>query len=370
MKIHPVAFLVVILIVVTVGIGVVVPFVADRAEEIDLSSANTSELILEDNGTATTLTGISPDNVVTTKKNRTWLEFDGVNDRLIILSIGMERGTVNESVSVWSNTSVALNIHSIYGHQTPHLLLIDERNVFCGTANSSTTQSVNITVASDLNDSQWHFLACSYNIDTFNYTVFIDGIYNSSNYSSKLSGTGNNKLTTGYNIGYDGVSDLIPTELKWEGSIDEWRHYFKGGGSLSLTEMNEIYNSGRIQNCSLPSEDLFMWLPINENTGTDIHNLTCDTSTTFTGGAGISGATWNNDDVDITLTDGTDYSVSGNDFTTINQDLAWTQINATYTYDIDNNTTTSTITHLINLMIAIGIISLIVLFIKQYTEFI
>jgi len=63
-------------------------------------------------------------------------------------------------------------------------------------------------------------------------------------------------------------------------------------------------------------------------------------SNTFTDA--ISGATWMNDGVDVTLTSGTDYILSGKQFTISNMNYAWSGINTSYSYEVEKATTIST----------------------------
>ncbi|KKK98753.1 hypothetical protein LCGC14_2639620, partial [marine sediment metagenome] len=107
-------------------------------------------------------------------------------------------------------------------------------------------------------------------------------------------------------------------------------------------------------NSSLSTTGLVGWLPINEDTGTDIYSINETTSRVFTDG--IIGATYLNDAIDVTLTNGTDYNVGGNIFTTINQDLAWTQINATYFFGSSTSTSTTTILRLTGIFLALSFI--------------
>jgi len=55
-------------------------------------------------------------------------------------------------------------------------------------------------------------------------------------------------------------------------------------------------------------------------------------SNTFTDA--ISGATWQNDGVDVTLTENTDYTLSGSTFTLANINYAWTGITGIWDYQI------------------------------------
>jgi len=59
-------------------------------------------------------------------------------------------------------------------------------------------------------------------------------------------------------------------------------------------------------------------------------------STTFS--SAISGATWTNDGIDLTLTENTDYNITGTTFKVADQDLAWTQVELSYDYLSDRTT--------------------------------
>ena len=58
-------------------------------------------------------------------------------------------------------------------------------------------------------------------------------------------------------------------------------------------------------------------------------------SNTFTDA--ISGATWMNDGITLTLTEDTDYTRSGKTFTIINIDYAWRNVTTNYVYDYTTN---------------------------------
>lgn len=104
-------------------------------------------------------------------------------------------------------------------------------------------------------------------------------------------------------------------------------------------------------------------LEFNENTGTTAY----DVSGNGNNGT-ISGATWNDDGVDVTLTEDTDYTISGNIFTLINDDLSWGRIFTSYDYQTDANSSASTIAHLTELFIAIGILAVIFIIINYYIK--
>ena len=66
---------------------------------------------------------------------------------------------------------------------------------------------------------------------------------------------------------------------------------------------------------------------LNENSGTTAY----DTSGNSNNGT-ITGATWNNDGIDNTLTENTDYNRTGNNFTIMNSEFAWSEIITNYYY--------------------------------------
>ena len=79
-------------------------------------------------------------------------------------------------------------------------------------------------------------------------------------------------------------------------------------------------------NDSLPSAGLVFWFSINENSGIDVNSG----DTTYSDV--ITGATWQDDGVDITLTEDVDYSITGKVFKIINNNLAWSSLSITYAF--------------------------------------
>jgi len=67
-------------------------------EDIEDTSASTTDSVLADNGTATTLSQ-TPTSLSATRKNHTWLSFDGVDDYLFISDNSYE------TISYWVNSS-------------------------------------------------------------------------------------------------------------------------------------------------------------------------------------------------------------------------------------------------------------------------
>ena len=104
-------------------------------------------------------------------------------------------------------------------------------------------------------------------------------------------------------------------------------------------------------------------LKFNENSGTTAY----DVSGNGNNGT-ISGATWNNDGINVSLTENIDYTLVSSIFTIINTDLSWSQISTAYNYQIDANSTNSTIAHLVELFVALAILSFVLLIINYYVK--
>jgi len=85
-------------------------------------------------------------------------------------------------------------------------------------------------------------------------------------------------------------------------------------------------------------------------------------SNTYT--SAISGATWQDDGIDVTLTDGTDYNVDGSQFDLLTANYWFSNISTNWGYQYDSNTKSSTFLHLTVIFIGISLIALAWLFIK------
>jgi len=138
------------------------------------------------------------------------------------------------------------------------------------------------------------------------------------------------------------------------------------GGVNRLTLDNETREADMQMIFNETYATVSLEVKLNENSGTTAY----DSSDSGNNGT-ISGASWNTDSVDITLTENTDYRLfkTPGVFELVEQDLEFSEINMSYVYTRDVNSSASTITHLINLLIAISIITIIVLFIKSRLEF-
>ena len=152
-------------------------------------------------------------------------------------------------------------------------------------------------------------------------------MFNGSNYLTYINATlvnisadGGGTTFTGFEIGgsiNDG--DGTPTV---NGSIDEVRVY---NISLTTAQLAEIYASGIKANSSLNDTGLVIWMQFDEGSGSTSHSI----SDVGINGI-ISGTTWRDDNIDVTLTEDTDYTLSSAIFTVINDEFSWVGINASY----------------------------------------
>jgi len=129
-----------------------------------------------------------------------------------------------------------------------------------------------------------------------------------------------------------------------------------------ISEFNEFLNFSYNQSKVLIEYNL------NENSGTTAYDVSGNNND-----GTISGATWNDDGVDIALTDGTDYTIglTTGIFTLLNANRDYEQIVASWIYlDINsgNNSTNSTITHLIEIFVALAMLAFILLIINYYRK--
>ena len=116
-----------------------------------------------------------------------------------------------------------------------------------------------------------------------------------------------NGYTDGTTTGFGMMSDF---------GVDGWAYIFDSKNTTVYPDNFRIKT--RLFNITLQYK-------LNENQGT----IAYDTSGNSNNGT-ISGATWNNDGVLITLTNLIDYSLAGNIFTILNDDLSWNQIITNY----------------------------------------
>jgi len=279
-NIYP-AVLTIVIIGIVLGIGIyTLTSVRDNTFTSTVDTS-TSDAILADNGTASTLSQTPNSLTSVTTKNNSWLSFDGVNDYVNLSKsyITDKISSAEITVSLWvnltqlygdkinqlfyySNTSSSNNVAFFIRHQTAGNLNLSR----CSIHNQSAGGWADSDYRSDLDganftEGKWEHYICMYNgSDSLTYQ---NGIL--VNYTSLIGARGtesSNSFVLGSRT--DGTS--YPTN----GSFDEVRLYNR---SLTSSEILEIYNSGRITNNSLPTTGLVLWLPMNENSGTDIHSF-------------------------------------------------------------------------------------------------
>jgi len=123
------------------------------------------------------------------------------------------------------------------------------------------------------------------------------------------------------------------------GSIDEIRLYNR---TLSDTEVLNLNNSGRTPNSSLPTNGLMLWLPFNENVGSDVHSINL-TNTTQSFSSALTDISWKNDGQLINITETGNYTINAVSglFTVINPlyYYNWIKISWTSSWITDDSVT-------------------------------
>jgi len=107
--------------------------------------------------------------------------------------------------------------------------------------------------------------------------------------------------------------------------------------SITVLNLNYGWDELTITYSANSSADsnLRFYFPFNENSGTGVHSFnSTEDSTTYA--SSINGATWDNDAIVNTLVENTSYTWSGDTFTVIDSDYAWSEINVSYSYDTSN----------------------------------
>ena len=134
--------LIIVTLVLILGVGLVITQKLENTTAVDTT---TSETILADNGTSTTLNEV-PTSLSATAINNSWLSFDGVNDIIII--------PYNITISIWFKNSTS----SVWTHLV----------------NSSTQQFVNGEVGNP-NQYPFYYNTTDYIIGKSNPTTFFNG---------------------------------------------------------------------------------------------------------------------------------------------------------------------------------------------------
>mgnify|MGYP003146715518 CR=1 FL=1 len=206
----------------------------------------------------------------------------------------------------------------------------------------------------DVGTNEWHFitLTSSFNVS---YKGYVDG----TNVTGNVLSTAGTDVLRDIFIGIRNTADQY-----FNGSIDEVLIYNR---SLSQAEVTALYNNYTLlstgpQRTSTPSTNglvldiNFDDFSVGDNSGQANHGT--NTNVSFGEVA----------DNEISLVKDVDYTVGTSTFTIINHNYAWTGINVSYDYTTDANSVTSTIAHLIEVFVALGILSITLLIINHYRK--
>lgn len=344
MEIKPVYLFLSAFIVIIFGL-VVIQEASSNIESIDLVNFNSTQNFTIANGSSETL-----DNVAISSEpkvfNRTFVE----KEASFTINLGA-RGFMtsnNVSYSGWHNVTSSISNENLIDITAGFEVFL-YNNTLLGCEVESATEGI-FTINSthgQLNDGQWHQIGCTYR-DNGNLTLYYDG---------EITATETRLMT-------DSGSVSITSYLGSYGQADELRYY--GNNALTSLQMQEIYNSGRISNTSLVSTGLDQWFSLNENSGLTIHDAAGGSTKSLT--TTLGAPTWENDGVNITLVEDTDYTLSGNTFRLINSQWAWSFIDIDYVYQNRVNTRNVSVARLINVFVALAILSFLLLIVNYYRK--
>ncbi len=262
----------IIILAIVVSVGAVIMINYQEAVLIT-NSTSSSQNILADNNSAQTITPVEEGitSLSATRKNDSWLEFDGVNDIINTSYISPFNLTGNYSISAWirtiKNSSVGSKIIEQWsqsggeGNGYP----ISFRTSLVNNAKNLSMQIYNgtdgNTVISNtfIGDGIWHhFIGINNGSDLL---LYLDGSFDNSN---QITIIGDINSSEPILIGCQRTHGTCYT-----GGIDEVRIYNQ---SLTQTQISQIFNSGRQPNSSLPSDGLVLWYSFNEQTGTTVYD--------------------------------------------------------------------------------------------------
>jgi len=391
METNPIYLFLIAFIVIIFGL-IVIQTSADNIEQIDISSDSSSQSILIDNASTSTLSPIG--NGITSLSiqtyNNSWLNANssltGESGDGIIEKNNRQYGsaTTGITISVWANFSIQnSNISNlmIYGNnpfyydptKPYNLIFLSIGNnatyknqsacFFLKTGSASATPVIggntNYTCSNhQLNDTGWNHIVAVYNYDN-NISIYINGVLEGSHEMSGAIATNlNTKMAAaGGTAQYNGYSQYH----MFNGDMDELKYWKR---SLNDSEIGLLYENGRKSEEVIG--DLFTWYKFDENSGSVVHDLSGsgEEADVFTN----SGGGWQNDGVLNTLTEGVDYTLTDDTFELTNEDYAWSGITASWDYLIDLNTSSSQVAHLIEVFMALGILGFILLIINYYRK--
>ncbi len=326
------AKVVVLIVGIVAIIGVLTIIILGNLHKTDIVD-NSIPIISEDtffNSTSNPLTLSNTSTGITSvqTKNDTWREFiETTSDS--VLNFGYNEsfsiGTDDFSLSIWLNLSnLNPSVEATFvkqGGGSPSqegywFRVVDGSGqlqfyVANGTNSASGWVVNNLRPDTAFPIGEWAHVAVVMNRSE-NFTVYVNGEFNATTDVSSNEGV---DITSPNDFVIGGASNR-----DWNGSIDEVRIYKK---TLTTDQVNEIYNSGRIPNASLTSDNLTFWSSFNENQGTTAYDKVSDfegTSTT---------APYGTDGIDIDL-DSSDYTATSTLFSLNSDVYAYQPINITY----------------------------------------
>lgn len=208
--------------------------------------------------------------------NNSYLEFDGVNDYVNLTGFNwlIFNDTTNFTYSLWINPKVCGNGTSTYisglvgGYQRNAIGLDADCRIVGGLRNSTyNSDSSYSTPTNSIKINSWNYVLASYNANTKNYTIYINGVLQLNKTLAVTNVTDDNGAKSNTIAFYRNVPAGTP--VFYNGLIDDVRIYNR---TLSDSEITEIYNSGRYKNTSLPSDGLVLYMPFEETNGSVIYD--------------------------------------------------------------------------------------------------
>lgn len=250
--------------------------------------------------------------------NRTWLQFDGIDDNITITDSDELDGHNETSWSFWiyphsveTNNEGILNKWINTGGNKAWTLYYTATagGIVVAISDNGTSADSQSYGAYGLINNTWQHVVITFDNGQLRY--YKDGVFRS-NFTLDTESIYNSP--TDMKVGYNFQNTYF------NGSLAEIRIY-----NVTLTQDNitDLYNNGRVTNMSLIQTDLKFYMPLNENNGTIAYDIKNWNNGTFEGSP-----IWKNDSINITLSNQTDYTLSGTSFTLLNQnyDRSWLRL--------------------------------------------
>jgi len=247
-------------------IAVVIGFLLVQNVSSIHEGVETSDTLSETFAPVTSLTnsltpigeGITSSSVKT--YNDSWMEFDGVNDKIEIDYSSSLNLSNNFTISTWSyvnyNSTVDEDISGIIHSPNNSIQRYSTQGNIYGYVYNNTNDAISVAWDTDYELFKWYNIVLRF--ENSNLSLWVDGSLK--DYTEGI--TNHTNRQTNLNIG-------AHTARYMKGAIDEVRIY---NNSLTDTQITEIYNSGRQANSSLPSDGLVLWYSFDEQTGTTVYD--------------------------------------------------------------------------------------------------